>query len=97
MCWPLFGWVAVNEIVFPVVLTAAALLGWLALREPQSRLRPPQKSNKTGDFRGCAALLFLAMSARFWGRAEALPRVRPWGKAAGTGRRSFFSSTEVYQ
>jgi MFS family permease len=29
----LFGWAAVNEIVFPVVITAAALLLWLALRE----------------------------------------------------------------
>ena len=28
-----FGWAAVNEIVFPVVLTAAAMLLWLALRE----------------------------------------------------------------
>lgn len=27
-----YGWAAVNEIVFPVVLTAAMLLGWLALR-----------------------------------------------------------------
>jgi MFS family permease len=29
----LFGWAAVNEIVFPVVITASALLLWLALRE----------------------------------------------------------------
>jgi MFS family permease len=29
----LFGWVAVNQIVFPVVLLAAALLAWLTLRE----------------------------------------------------------------
>ncbi len=29
----LFGWAAVNEVVFPVVLTAGALLLWLALRE----------------------------------------------------------------
>jgi MFS family permease len=28
----LYGWATVNEIVFPVVLTAAMLLGWLALR-----------------------------------------------------------------
>jgi MFS family permease len=28
-----FGWAAVNEIVFPVVLTAALMLGWLALRQ----------------------------------------------------------------
>ncbi len=28
----LFGWVAVNQIVFPVVLTAGALLFWLSLR-----------------------------------------------------------------
>jgi predicted MFS family arabinose efflux permease len=29
----LFGWAAVNEIVFPVVLTAGAMLLWLVLRE----------------------------------------------------------------
>jgi MFS family permease len=29
----LFGWAAVNEIIFPVVITAGALLLWLALRE----------------------------------------------------------------
>jgi predicted MFS family arabinose efflux permease len=29
-----FGWVAVNEVVFPTVLAAAALLAWRALREP---------------------------------------------------------------
>lgn len=29
----LFGWAAVNEVVFPVVLTAAAMLLWLVLRE----------------------------------------------------------------
>ena len=29
----LFGWVAVNQVVFPVVLLAAALLTWLTLRE----------------------------------------------------------------
>jgi MFS family permease len=29
----IFGWAAVNEIVFPVVLTAAAMLLWLALQE----------------------------------------------------------------
>jgi MFS family permease len=28
----LFGWSAVNEVVFPVVLTAAAMLGWYVLR-----------------------------------------------------------------
>ena len=28
----LYGWATVNEIVFPVVLTAAMLLGWLTLR-----------------------------------------------------------------
>jgi MFS family permease len=28
-----YGWAAVNEIVFPVVLTAAMLLGWLVLRK----------------------------------------------------------------
>jgi MFS family permease len=28
-----YGWAAVNEVVFPVVLTAALLLGWLALRQ----------------------------------------------------------------
>jgi predicted MFS family arabinose efflux permease len=28
-----FGWAAVNEIVFPVVLTAAVMLGWLVLRQ----------------------------------------------------------------
>jgi len=28
-----FGWAAVNEIIFPVVLTAAAMLLWLAMRE----------------------------------------------------------------
>ena len=33
----LFGWVAVNQIVFPVVLLAAALLGWLTLRERKRR------------------------------------------------------------
>jgi hypothetical protein len=27
-----FGWAAVNEVVFPVVLTAAALLAWGVLR-----------------------------------------------------------------
>ena len=27
-----FGWAAVNEIVFPVVIMAALLLGWLTLR-----------------------------------------------------------------
>jgi predicted MFS family arabinose efflux permease len=32
-----FGWVAVNNIVFPVILTAAALLVWQALRpRPQA-------------------------------------------------------------
>jgi MFS family permease len=32
-----FGWVAVNEVVFPVVLAAGALLGWSALRlRPQA-------------------------------------------------------------
>ena len=36
-----FGWAAVNEIVFPVVLTAAAMLLWLAhARAAQVRLRP---------------------------------------------------------
>ncbi len=29
----LFGWAAVNQIVFPVVFTAAVMLGWLALRQ----------------------------------------------------------------
>jgi MFS family permease len=29
----IYGWAAVNEIVFPVVLTAAMLLGWLVLRQ----------------------------------------------------------------
>ena len=29
----IYGWAAVNEIVFPVVLTAALLLGWLVLRQ----------------------------------------------------------------
>ena len=29
----LFGWAAVNEILFPVVITASVLLLWLALRE----------------------------------------------------------------
>lgn len=29
----LFGWAAVNQIIFPVVLTAGAMLLWLALRE----------------------------------------------------------------
>jgi len=28
-----YGWATVNEVVFPVVLTAAVLLGWLALRQ----------------------------------------------------------------
>ena len=31
-----FGWAAVNEIVFPVVLTAALMLGWLVLRQRRS-------------------------------------------------------------
>jgi MFS family permease len=31
-----FGWAAVNEIVFPVVLVAGALLLWLVLRERQA-------------------------------------------------------------
>jgi predicted MFS family arabinose efflux permease len=30
-----FGWATVNEIVFPVVLVAAAMLAWGALRRPQ--------------------------------------------------------------
>ena len=29
----MYGWATVNEIVFPVVLTAAMLLGWLTLRQ----------------------------------------------------------------
>jgi hypothetical protein len=29
----LFGWAAVNEVVFPVVLTVAAMLLWLVMRE----------------------------------------------------------------
>jgi MFS family permease len=29
----LYGWATVNEIVFPVVLVAAILLGWLTLRQ----------------------------------------------------------------
>lgn len=29
----LYGWAAVNEIVFPVVLTAGVMLGWLVLRQ----------------------------------------------------------------
>lgn len=33
-----FGWAAVNEIVFPVVLIAAALLGWLALRQRRNEV-----------------------------------------------------------
>jgi MFS family permease len=32
-----FGWAAVNEVVFPVVLVAVALLGWHAM---QRRARP---------------------------------------------------------
>jgi MFS family permease len=31
-----FGWAAVNEIVFPVVLAAAVLLGWFVLRQRQT-------------------------------------------------------------
>jgi MFS family permease len=33
-----FGWSAVNEVVFPVVLSAAALLLWVGLRQRASRL-----------------------------------------------------------
>ena len=29
----LFGWAAVNEVVFPVVLAAGAMLLWLAMRD----------------------------------------------------------------
>ena len=29
----LFGWSAVNEVVFPVVLAAGAMLLWLVLRD----------------------------------------------------------------
>ena len=29
----LFGWATVNEVVFPVVLAAGAMLLWLALRD----------------------------------------------------------------
>jgi predicted MFS family arabinose efflux permease len=32
-----FGWATVNEVVFPVVLAAAALLGWGALRSRRER------------------------------------------------------------
>ena len=32
------GWAAVNEVVFPPVLLAVAMLGWLVLRERRSRL-----------------------------------------------------------
>ncbi len=32
-----FGWAAVNEIVFPVVLVAAVMLVWLVLRERRAR------------------------------------------------------------
>jgi hypothetical protein len=28
-----FGWVTVNEVVFPTVMIAAGLLAWLALRD----------------------------------------------------------------
>ena len=31
-----FGWAAVNEVVFPVVMAAGALLLWLVLRERRS-------------------------------------------------------------
>jgi hypothetical protein len=31
------GWAAINELVFPFVLAAALLLGWISLKE---RLRP---------------------------------------------------------
>ena len=33
-----FGWSAVNEVVFPVVLSAAALLIWGTLRQRASKL-----------------------------------------------------------
>jgi len=32
------GWAAVNEVVFPPVLLAVAMLGWLVLRERRGRL-----------------------------------------------------------
>ena len=32
------GWTAVNEVVFPPVLLAVAMLGWLVLRERRGRL-----------------------------------------------------------
>jgi predicted MFS family arabinose efflux permease len=39
----LYGWATVNEVVFPVVLTAAALLVWLSFRARRvaARDRPP--------------------------------------------------------
>ncbi len=36
----LFGWSAVNEVVFPVVLMAAAMVGWLVLHERRLGNRP---------------------------------------------------------
>jgi len=35
-----FGWAAVTEVVFPVVLVAGVMLIWLALFAPKPRLAP---------------------------------------------------------
>ena len=46
-----FGWATVNEVVFPVVLAAGALLLWSALRgrtPPDYRSEPPRQRRSTG-------------------------------------------------
>ncbi len=69
-----FGWTAVNEVVFPVVLAAGALLLWSMLRAEGSdrlirlpRARPARRNcGFSGHFRRCVGGVFLAMSARLW-------------------------------
>jgi hypothetical protein len=99
----LFGWATVNEVVFPVVLAAGAMLLWLVLRGPAPERLDKRfsaagfvlgttKVSKKRIISGVAiAQSFLAMSAALSGAGGGVSRAGPRekrGRAGAISRRN---------